>query len=52
MTEEKKPTIEVPEKFKKMVEEIEKLSVIDLAELVKVLEEKFDFKGLYGLSSV
>ncbi len=33
--------IEVPEKFKKMIEEIEKLSVLDLAELVKVLEKKF-----------
>ncbi len=33
--------IEVPEKFKKLVEEIEKLSVLDLAELVKVLEKKF-----------
>lgn len=38
---EKKVTIAVPEKFKKLVEEIEKLSVLDLAELVKVLEEKF-----------
>lgn len=33
--------IKVPEKFKKMVEEIEKMSVLDLAELVKVLEKKF-----------
>ena len=40
MTEEKKK-IEVPEKFKKLVEEIEKMSVMDLAELVKILEEKF-----------
>lgn len=32
--------IKVPEKFKKLVEEIEKMSVIDLAELVKVLEKK------------
>lgn len=31
----------VPEKFKKLVEEIEKMSVLDLAELVKILEEKF-----------
>lgn len=37
---EKEP-IKVPEKFTKLVEEIEKLSVIDLAELVKILEEKF-----------
>ena len=41
MTEEKKEVAEVPEKFKKLVEEIEKMSVLDLSELVKVLEEKF-----------
>ena len=42
MTESKKESeVKVPEKFKKMVEEIEKLSVLDLAELVKVLEKKF-----------
>jgi large subunit ribosomal protein L7/L12 len=33
--------VEVPEKFKKLVEEVEKMSVLDLAELVKVLEKKF-----------
>ncbi|PIS39040.1 MAG: 50S ribosomal protein L7/L12 [Candidatus Nealsonbacteria bacterium CG08_land_8_20_14_0_20_43_11] len=38
-TQEEK--IGVPEKFKKLVEEIEKMSVLDLAELVKVLEKKF-----------
>jgi len=31
----------VPEKFEKLVEQIDKLSVVDLAELVKVLEAKF-----------
>ncbi|NUM25196.1 MAG: 50S ribosomal protein L7/L12 [Candidatus Buchananbacteria bacterium] len=40
MTEEKKE-VTVPEKFKSLVSEIEKMSVLDLAELVKVLEEKF-----------
>jgi len=30
------------EKFQSLVEQIEKMSVLDLAELVKVLEEKFD----------
>lgn len=40
MTEEKK-AVEVPAKFKSLVEEIEKMSVLDLAELVKILEEKF-----------
>jgi len=33
--------VEVPEKFKKLVEDIEKMSVLDLAELVKILEKKF-----------
>lgn len=33
--------VEVPAKFQGLVESIEKLSVIELAELVKILEEKF-----------
>src|SRR4030042_2591694 len=42
MAEEKKEEkIEVPEKFKKLIEDVEKMSVLDLAELVKVLEKKF-----------
>ncbi len=40
MSEEKKEVV-VPEKFKALVEQIEKLSVIELSELVKVLEDKF-----------
>ncbi len=40
MTEEKKE-VSVPAKFEKLVGEIEKMSVLDLSELVKVLEEKF-----------
>ncbi|MDP3964201.1 MAG: 50S ribosomal protein L7/L12 [bacterium] len=40
VTEEKKE-VEVPEKFKGLVGEIEKLSVLELSELVKVLEDKF-----------
>lgn len=38
VVEEKK---EVPAQFKSIVEAIEKLSVLELADLVKVLEEKF-----------
>ncbi|MEK7518486.1 MAG: 50S ribosomal protein L7/L12 [Patescibacteria group bacterium] len=38
---DEKTAVEVPEKFKALVEQIEKLSVLDLSELVKVLEEKF-----------
>jgi len=41
MTEEKKEAVVVPEKFEKLVAEIEKMSVLDLSELVKVLEDKF-----------
>lgn len=33
--------IEVPSKFKKLVEEVESMTVIELSELVKVLEKKF-----------
>jgi large subunit ribosomal protein L7/L12 len=39
MTEETK--VEVPAKFKSLVEEIKKLPVVELAELVKVLEAEF-----------
>lgn len=38
--EEKKEVV-VPDKFKSLVGEIEKMSVLDLAELVKILEDKF-----------
>ncbi len=43
MTKEpkEKKEVQVPEKFKSLVEQIEKLSVLELSELVKVLEEKF-----------
>lgn len=41
MTEEKKEEVVVPAKFEKLVAEIEKMSVLDLSELVKVLEDKF-----------
>lgn len=40
-TAQEKKNVEVPEKFKALVESIEKMSVLDLSELVKVLEEKF-----------
>lgn len=41
MSEETKTPVEVPEKFKSLVESIEVMSVLDLADLVKVLEDKF-----------
>ncbi len=33
--------VEVPEKFKKLIEEVESMTVLELHELVKVLEKKF-----------
>jgi large subunit ribosomal protein L7/L12 len=36
---------EIPAKFKKIIEEIESMSVLDLSEFVKILEEKFDVSG-------
>jgi len=40
MSDEQKNVV-VPEKFKTLVEQVEKMSVLDLSELVKILEEKF-----------
>jgi len=39
MTDKKE--IEIPAKFKDLIKQIEELSVMDLAELVKILEDKF-----------
>jgi len=41
MADEEKKSVEVPEKFKTLVDQVEKLSVLELSELVKVLEDKF-----------
>ena len=48
MTAEKKDgaDVEVPAKFKDLVGTIEKMTVLDLAELVKVLEEKFGVSAM------
>ena len=40
-TEAPAERIEVPAKFKKIVEEVETMTVLDLSELVKVFEKKF-----------
>ena len=40
-TKQETTDVVVPDKFKSLVEEIEKMSVMDLAELVKILEDKF-----------
>ena len=38
---EEKDRVEVPKKFEKIVKEIEEMSVLDLSELIKILEDKF-----------
>ncbi|MEK7650884.1 MAG: 50S ribosomal protein L7/L12 [Patescibacteria group bacterium] len=40
-TETKKTEVTIPAKFKDLVEQVEKMSVLELNELVKLLEEKF-----------
>ncbi|MFH1966397.1 MAG: 50S ribosomal protein L7/L12 [Patescibacteria group bacterium] len=62
MSEEKKETkdssstdekeVKVPSKFKDLVKQIEELSVIDLADLVKVLEDKFGVSAMPMASAV
>lgn len=44
--------VEVPAKFKGLVGEIEKMSVLDLAELVKILEKKFGVSAAAPMSAV
>jgi len=50
--EEAKEEVEVPEKFKDLIEKIEQLSVLDLAELVKVLEKKFGVSAAAPMMAV
>jgi large subunit ribosomal protein L7/L12 len=48
---EETKTLEVPAKFKKLVEEIEQMSVLELSELVKVLEEKFGVSAAMAVAA-
>lgn len=41
MAEEEKKDIVVPEKFKALIDSIEKMTALELSELVKILEDKF-----------
>lgn len=41
MEENQTAEVEIPSKFKKLVEEVETMTVLELSELVKVLEKKF-----------
>ncbi|MEK7173533.1 MAG: 50S ribosomal protein L7/L12 [Patescibacteria group bacterium] len=52
MSDEQKKEVEVPEKFQKLVSEIETMSVLDLSELVKVLEEKFGVSSAMPMMAV
>lgn len=49
-TEDKK--VEVPAKFKDLVEQIEKLTVLELSELVKVLEDHFGVSAAAPVAAV
>ena len=44
--------VKVPKKFKALVEDIEKMSVLDLAELVKILEKKFGVSAAAPVAAV
>jgi len=44
--------VKVPKKFEKIVAEIEKMTVLELAELVKVLENKFGVSASAPLAQV
>ncbi len=50
MSEEKK--VNVPEKFQDIVSKVEKLTVMELSELVKVLEEKFGVSAAAPVAAV
>ncbi len=44
--------VEIPAKFKKLVEEVENMSVLELNELVKVLEKKFGVSAVAAAAPV
>ena len=44
--------VEVPKKFKSLVEDISKMSVLDLSELVKILEKKFGVSGAVPVAAL
>lgn len=49
--EKKDKKIEVPAKFKDLVKQIEEMSIMDLAELVKILEEKFGVSPMAAMTA-
>jgi len=50
--QDEKKEVEVPKKFKSLVEEIEKMSVLELAELVKILEDKFGVSAAAPVAAI
>ena len=44
--EDKKEELKIPSKFKDIIKQIEEMTVLDLAELVKILEEKFGVSSM------
>jgi large subunit ribosomal protein L7/L12 len=51
-TEEKTETKEIPKKFKELVEQIDKLSVLELSELVHVLEDHYGVSAAAPVAAV
>ncbi len=51
-TEDKSKDKKVPAKFKSIVQEIEKMSVLDLSELIKLLEDKFGVSAAAPMAMV
>lgn len=49
--EKVKKEVKVPAKFKDMVKQIEEMSIMDLAELVKILEEKFGVSAMAAVAA-
>ncbi len=54
MAEEKnkEDKVEIPAKFKDLVKQIEEMSVMDMAELVKILEKKFGVSAMAAVAAV
>lgn len=52
VAEKVKKEVKVPAKFKDLVKQIEELSIMDLAELVKILEEKFGVSPMAAVAAV
>ena len=47
---EEKKEVKIPAKFKDLIKQIEELSIMNLAELVKILEEKFGVSPVAAMS--